>query len=203
MHLILFLSILQPYRYLASGNEFTSFESSWRMNKCTIAKIVHETCSVIWDVLQPEVLVAPSTPQEWYEIAHQFETLWNFPNCVGAIDGKHVVVQKPKLCGSEYFNYKKTHSIVLMATCDARYKFTMVDIGSSGRNSDGGVFMNSAFGEALNAGKIDLPPPRNINGESLPYVFVGDEAFPLKGFMMRPFPGRLVEEAKQIFNYQL
>ena len=38
-----------------------------------------------------------------------FETMWDFPNCVGAIDGKHLVMQAPSRSGSRYFNYEKTH----------------------------------------------------------------------------------------------
>ena len=59
---------------------------------------------------------------------------------------KHVVMLSPQSSGLMFFNYKKRHSIVLMAICNAKYEFTLVDIGESGRNSDGGVFSNGHIG---------------------------------------------------------
>ena len=36
-----------------------------------------------------------------------------------------------------------------------------------------------------------------------PHVFVGDEAFPLRTDLLRPFPGLGLTEAQSIFNYRL
>ena len=72
------------------------------------------------------------------------------------MDGKHIVMQAPARSGSYFFNYKKSHSIVLMAVCNANYQFTLIDIGDTGRNSDGGVFGNSDMGIAFESNKIPV-----------------------------------------------
>lgn len=56
----------------------------------------------------------PSTEAEWKRIASGFEQQWNFPHCIGALDGKHVVMTAPTNSGSVYYNYKHTHSVTVV-----------------------------------------------------------------------------------------
>ena len=193
-------------RYLATGNSQVSLSFNFRIGRSTICGIVRETSQAIWDALNTLYVRAPSNQQEWKGISDQFESQWNFPNCVGAVDGKHIIVQAPSNSGSSFFNYKGTHSIVLMAVCDAYYRFILLDIGDTGRHSDGGVFSNSTFGKAVIEGTLPLPPDCSLPGTSqpdVPYVIVGDAAFPLKINLMRPYPGRNLPEPRAIFNYRL
>ena len=37
---------------------------------------------------------------EWKVVAAEFEERWNFPNCVGANDRKHIVMKRPINSGS-------------------------------------------------------------------------------------------------------
>ena len=85
----------------------------------------------------------PATESDWQHIADGFFTKWNFPHCIGALDGKHIQIEAPKNSGSVYFNYHGNFSVVLMAIADGDYKITYADVGCQGRISDGGVFKST------------------------------------------------------------
>lgn len=146
----------------------------------------------------------PSSETEWKKVAETFQK-WNFPHCVGAIDGKHVVINAPPNSGSIYYNYKNTQSIVLMAICDGDYKFIYVDVGCNGRISDGGVFRKCSFTDAFESGALHLPEPQPLPGTnvSVPFTVVADDAFSLKPNMMKPYATRNLSASQRIFNYRL
>lgn len=192
-------------RYLASGDQILSIALAFRCGESTVRKIIHETCPVIVQVLQPIYLRLP-TEEEWKNICAGYLENWNFPHCVGSFNGKHVVIQAPPNSGSLFFNYKKTYSIVLMAACDHNYMFTLVDVGSYGGNSDGGIFTSSDIHSALEEETLNLPKgTANLPGSNvkLPCFFLGDSGFPISTTMMRLYSGKLLDERKKIFNYRL
>lgn len=193
-------------RFLGTDDSFTTISVSYKVGVSTVAFVVQECCIPLWEILQPLYLPAPDM-EKWQGIALRFWQRWQFPNCIGAIDGKHCVIQAPPNSGSMYFNYKGTFSIVLMALVDADYCFTVVDIGKYDRNSDGGIFRESALGQGLANNTLGVPDeieiPNAPNLGRIPHVIVGDPAFPLKTYLMRPFPGKNLDDDKLIFNYRL
>ena len=94
--------------YLSNGDAQLSIASSFRVSPPSVSRIISETCNVMWDeICKRGYLDVPDTEFKWRRIAMEFEEKWNFPHCLGCIDGKHVVMQAPARSGSKYFNYKK------------------------------------------------------------------------------------------------
>jgi len=176
----------------------------YRAGVSTVYTIVCDTTRAIWEVLQPLVMPTP-TEDIWLQIAQDFFNRWNFPLCLGAIDGKHIRIKKPRNSGSKYFNYKGYFSIVLLAVVDATGNFIIVDVGSCGGNSDGGIFEKSAFGKRLSNQTLSVPEKGTLPSTATDtfFVFVADDAFPLKENILKPFSQKKLTFEKDIFNYRL
>ncbi|XP_028132453.1 uncharacterized protein LOC114327935 [Diabrotica virgifera virgifera] len=138
--------------------------------------------------------IKPRVKDDWNTVAEGFKEHWNFPNCCGAVDGKHILIKASANYGSKYYNYKGQHSVVLMAVVDHKYCFSYINVGFKGSNSDGGVFQNCAIYEALE---------NNLLPDGL--FLVGDDVFPLKMYLMKPYSGyrRHLTVNEQVFNYRL
>lgn len=149
----------------------------------------------------------PKTQEDWMGVSKAFMDLWNFPHALGAMDGKHIIIQCPFNSGTEYYNYKSQFSIVLMGVVDANYNFIYVDIGAQGRISDGGVLKATSFHEKIEKQALKLPEPEVLNDKrpkKVPYFFLGDGAFPLNETIMKPYSGTYLKGSKErIFNYRL
>ncbi|XP_008180084.1 uncharacterized protein LOC103308465 [Acyrthosiphon pisum] len=114
-------------------------------------------------------LFAITKKEDWMKIANDFNEIWNFPNCVGAIDGKHISIICPPGAGSEYYNYKGYHSIVLQAVVDAHAKFVVIDIDDYGRCS--GIFKESLFAYPLLPNLMRPFPRRQLTNEKRIYNY--------------------------------
>ena len=153
---------LVPHRYLVTGDAITTIAYNFRMGVLTARQIILDVCTELWDALASIHMLVPSEV-EWESIAEDFFARWNFPNCIGAIDGKHVMIQCPVNSGSLFYNYKSYFSIVLLAVALADYRFVMVDIGTYGSSNDSGVLNNTALFKCLKKKKLGIPPSKQLS----------------------------------------
>lgn len=153
------LKLAVTLRFLATGNTYQSLEFSFRTSRSAISRFVPVVCKALIKAYQPEALKCPTTAQEWKEVSCDFARRWNYHNCGGALDGKHVAIKKPIGAGSVYFNYKKFHSVILMALADANYRFLYVDVGAEGGAGDAGTWARCSLHRAIRDGRIGFPEP--------------------------------------------
>ena len=190
-------------RFLATGESYESLQYQFRIHHTTIALFIPFICRQIYECLKEEYLKLPSTKDEWKDIANSTQKRWQFPNCIGAADGKHISILHPCGSGSEFFNYKGFYSIVLLALIDHDYKFIYVDVECQGRIRDGGVYRHSSFYNALMSDILNLSDPEPLHKSPDPvwqfdqpdvpisFFFVADEAFPLSINCMKPYPQKI------------
>ena len=202
-------------RFLGTGEDFVSLSYLFRIHSTTISKFVPIVCHYIYHVLKHDYMQFSSAEDDWLRIAQKNYQYWQFPNALAAVDGKHMAIKCPSNGGSEYWCYKGFHSIVLMALVTHDYKFLYADVGCQGRISDGGVWSHCSFAKKLNNRDLNLPTPRilpkpndpvwhpHMTGEKIPFVIIGDSAFPLQENIMKPYPEKGMDDKKRIFNYRL
>ena len=117
-------------RYIATRQSFQSPSFQFTISLNTVSYIIKRCCNALVDELVPVFVKTPSSEQEWFEISKKFETRWNYSHSLGAIDGKHVTIRKPSNAGSYYYNYKHTHSIILLAIAGPEFESLYADVGS-------------------------------------------------------------------------
>lgn len=174
-------------RYYACGSFQRHMASVYRLSKCTCGLILQQVSNAIILSLKCELI--EMNQNNWIQIANEYNYKWQLPNCLGSFDGKHVAIKKPHGSGSEYFNYKRYHSIILMALVDANYRFISIDIGAKGSEGDANIFSHSELGRMIKSDdpNMDLPPDALVGQEVMPYYFIGDDAFPASKRLIKPY----------------
>ncbi|XP_069687252.1 uncharacterized protein [Periplaneta americana] len=198
--------LIVTLRYLVTGMQFKQLAYSFRISKTAVSTMIVDICKSIWLNLHPIYMPVP-TQKTLKKNGEEFGKKWGFPNCVGALDGKHIRIKRPNNSQNMYRNYKGFYSTNMLTVTDANYKFVVVDIGGYGKDSDGGMFAASALSEQLESKTLNLPRPQKLPNSEIeaPFVIIADEGFPLRPYLLRPFPrNQLVEGGeKDVFNYRL
>ncbi|XP_066463267.1 uncharacterized protein [Eleutherodactylus coqui] len=195
--------LLITLRFLSTGETYSSLHQLFHVGKSTISGIVRTTCELIFQNLRPSVMPT-LTPELWLQVAEGFESKASFPNCIGAVDGKHLRVHQPPHSGSKSFNNKKYFSVVLMAVADTKYKFLAIDVGAYDSTGEARVMEASQIKQKMLHDE-SLPASKTLPGttQQVPFVMVSDEAYSVTLCQLRPFPRKGLDTRRRVFNYRL
>ena len=191
--------------FLAPGEKYRSLIFGFRVAHNTISVIVRQTCEAILAEYGDKVLQCPHTSDAWKQVAAEFSSRWNFHHTLGTIDFKHVAIRCPKNGGSLYINYKGFHFIILLAMVDVKFNFLWVDVGTNGSSSDAQIFNKCDLRSGIVDGTLDIPDaePLPRDDHDMPYFLIGDDAFSLRTWLMKPFSARGLPDEERICNYRL
>lgn len=138
-------------------------------------------------------------------IIQTFEDQCGLPQVGGAIDGSHIPIKAPTDEPDAYYNRKGFHSIVLQAVVDCFLTFTDVFVGYPGRVHDARVLANSGIFLAAQSAGTAFPGGQDqvIDGIRVPVLLLGDPAYPLQTWLMKPYPESRITNEQMTFNYRL
>ncbi|XP_064605786.1 uncharacterized protein LOC135470681 [Liolophura sinensis] len=188
---------------LATNVEYRTIGHLFGISRSSVCIIVKEVCNAIHQTLLFKYIYLPFG-QELLQIMQKFETTWGFPNCAGAIDGCHIPIIAPKENHTDYYNRKGIYSIILHATVDCNYLIRDVCIGWPGKVHDARVLANSEMYRLGQSGKLFANETCKIQGTDVPVVILGDPAYPLLPWLMKPYAETArTSPAQYRFNYTL
>ena len=193
--------------WLASCTEYRTVANLFGVGTSTVCKCVHSVCTAMSDTLMERYVKFP-TNADLQDVIQGFDRVWGFPNCGGAIDATHIPIIAPVAAHGDYINRKGWYSIILQAVCDYKYIITDINVGWPGRVHDARVFGNSEL--FLKGERNDLFPnwPKKLispaKEPSIPIVLLGDAAYPLKAWLLKPYTHQAnLTAAQHLFNYKL
>uniref|UniRef100_A0A1B0DHP6 Uncharacterized protein n=1 Tax=Phlebotomus papatasi TaxID=29031 RepID=A0A1B0DHP6_PHLPP len=190
---------LTVYR-LASCAEYRVVGDVFGIHKSTVCQYFHRVVKCINRKLLVRQIRMPNQ-HECRESAQEFESICSLPQIIGAVDGSHIPISSPEDGRKDFLNRKGFASIILQATVDHNKKFIDISVKYPGSCHDAFVFKNSC----LYLRKEQLIPTSNFqwNGVTIPYLIIGDPAYPLLPWLMKDYYGSNLSQEKEQFNKRL
>ena len=190
--------------FLATTAEYRTLAHLFGIGRSTVCNIVQETLKAIVSVLMRQYITFPNG-SGLQDVIEGFSERFGVPQCAGAIDGSHIPVTPPALDPTDYYNRKGWYSMILQAVVDHNYLFRDICTGWPGSVHDARVFGNSKLYRLAEAGVIlGKEDPRDIEGCRISPYSIGDSAYPLLSWLMKPFVhGSEMSDSQKIFSYRL
>ena len=193
---------------LARGDYFYTIAEMTDLGNSTVCGIVSEVTKAIINNLWSDQVLRhfPRNEEEFREKILDMEELRQFPCSWAAIDGCHIPLKCPTgglQANKEYHNFKNFYSIVLMGMVDARRRFVWASCGFPGNSHDSIIFQSTSLWSKITGGQTIPDIVKDVEGVKVPPLMLGDSAFPIQSWLMKPYTSAVLTPLQQYFNYRL
>ena len=187
---------------LAHGNSYSSIAPVFNVGKSTAIEAVQDVVNGLYE-LRDEYIKFPETLAEVNASIGTFADLTDLPNVVGAIDGSHVRIKAPVDSAPDYFSRYQQHDFIIQAIVNGKKIFIDFACGFPGSMHDARVLRRSTVFERAEQRDILTQPTVNVNGHELGPYLLGDSAYPLSPWLMKPYPEGTRDPREITFNKHL
>ena len=171
--------------FMSTNSGYRTIGHLFGVSTASVCKIRQDVCRDIVRTLLQKYIHIP-TDSALSTVLSGFARK-GFPQCAGAIDGCHILIEAPQYCPADYHNRKGWHSIILQGLVDHTGCFTDINVGWPGRVHDSRVFHNSDLFAKGECGSLFPQQTILMGGVRVHIVIVGDAAFPLRPWLMKPY----------------
>ena len=100
----------------------------------------------------------------------------------------HIPIAAPELNHTDYYNRKGWYSMLIQAVVDHDYLFRDICVGWAGSVHDARVFVNSVIYKRITVDHLLTDAEcRTLVGKEIPACVIGDSAYPINTWLMKPF----------------
>ena len=186
---------------LAVGSSFRAIAAHFDVGKSTCVNITKEFCLAL-NRVSKNYIKFPVSCDETTQALALFKDDSRFPHAVGAVD-THIEIIAPKE-PFDYFDRHHRYSVIMQAVVGKNLKFLDTAIGYPGSMHDARVLRSSDLFQKAESGDILGEPLPTIRAIQVRPLLLGDGAYPLLPWLMKPYPNNaILSRSQRRFNRTL
>ena len=128
---------------------------------------------------------------------------WQFLFTFADINGSHFPMKCPpgdSDATKQYHNFQNFYSITLLVLVDPKCRFIWASVGAPGNTHDSTLFQSTSLWEKITAGSILPQLVLEIEDQAIPPLILGDGAFPMRTWIIKPYGDAILNEQKRYLN---
>ena len=184
---------------LAHGNSYEKIGPALKVGRTTAIEACQDVAEALYE-LRNEYIKFPTTVAE---TIRWFTDISRLPNIVGAIVGIHIKIISPRDSPVDYFSRNQQHDFIIQASADGKGLFLDFAAGCPGSLHDTRVYRNSSLYQRASNGDILKEAVERIGITDIRPYLVGDSAYSITPWLMKPYPEATRDPGQITFNKEL